>query len=42
VKLPLSPAARPNWLVPINTNALVVGAQGTVPIGQDALASSGA
>ena len=32
VPLPLSLTAQPNWLVPTNTNALVVGAQGTVPI----------
>jgi hypothetical protein len=35
VKLPLSLAAQLNWLVPTNTNALVVGAQGTVPITMD-------
>ena len=35
VPLPLSLAAQPNWLVPTNTNALVVGAQGTVPITMD-------
>jgi hypothetical protein len=35
VRLPLSLAAQPNWLVPTNTNALVVGAQGTVPITMD-------
>jgi hypothetical protein len=32
VALPLSLTAQPAWLVPTNTNALVVGAQGTVPI----------
>ena len=32
VTLPLSLAAQPNWLVPTNTNALAVAAQGTVPI----------
>jgi hypothetical protein len=30
VTLPLSPAAQPFWLVPANTNQLVVAAQGTV------------
>jgi subtilisin family serine protease len=35
VTLPLSLSAQPNWLVPTNTNALVVGAQGTVPITMD-------
>ncbi len=35
VPLPLSLAAQPNWLVPTNTNALAVGAQGTVPITMD-------
>jgi subtilisin family serine protease len=35
VTLPLSLTAQPNWLVPTNTNALVVGAQGTVPITMD-------
>ena len=35
VTLPLSLAAQPNWLVPTNTNALVVGAQGTAPITMD-------
>ena len=35
VPLPLSLTAQPNWLVPTNTNALVVGAQGTVPITMD-------
>jgi subtilisin family serine protease len=32
VPLPLSLFAQPNWLVPTNTNALAVAAQGTVPI----------
>jgi hypothetical protein len=32
VPLPLSLTAQPNWLVPTNTNALVVAAKGTVPI----------
>jgi subtilisin family serine protease len=35
VPLPLSLVAQPNWLVPTNTSALVVGAQGTVPITMD-------
>jgi subtilisin family serine protease len=35
VPLPLSLTAQPNWLVPTNTNALLVGAQGTVPITMD-------
>jgi hypothetical protein len=35
VPLPLSLTAQPNWLVPTNTSALVVGAQGTVPITMD-------
>jgi hypothetical protein len=35
VTLPLSLAAQPNWLVPTNTNALAVAAQGTVPITMD-------
>jgi subtilisin family serine protease len=35
VPLPLSLAAQPNWLVPTNTNALTVVAQGTVPITMD-------
>jgi subtilisin family serine protease len=35
VPLPLSLNAQPNWLVPTNTDALVVGAQGTVPITMD-------
>ena len=35
VPLPLSLAAQPNWLIPTNTNALVVAAQGTVPITMD-------
>jgi hypothetical protein len=35
VTLPLSLAAQPNWLVPTNINALVVGAQATVPITMD-------
>ena len=35
VPLPLSLTAQPIWLVPTNTNALVVGAQGTVPITMD-------
>ena len=35
VPLPLSLFAQPNWLVPTNTNALVVAAQGTVPITMD-------
>jgi subtilisin family serine protease len=36
VTLPLSLAAQPNWLIPTNTNALVVAAQGTVPITMNA------
>jgi hypothetical protein len=35
VPLPLSLAAQPNWLVPTNTSALAVAAQGTVPITMD-------
>jgi subtilisin family serine protease len=35
VPLPLSIFVVPNWLVPTNTNALIVGAQGTVPITMD-------
>jgi subtilisin family serine protease len=35
VALPLSLAAQPNWLIPTNTNALAVAAQGTVPITMD-------
>jgi hypothetical protein len=35
VTLPLSLNAQPNWLVPTNTNALAVAAQGTVPITMD-------
>jgi subtilisin family serine protease len=35
VALPLSLSAQPNWLVPTNTNALAVAAQGTVPITMD-------
>ena len=35
VALPLSLSAQPNWLVPTNTNALTVAAQGTVPITMD-------
>ena len=35
VPLPLSLSAQPNWLVPTNTNALAVAAQGTVPITMD-------
>jgi subtilisin family serine protease len=35
VALPLSLNAQPNWLVPTNTNALTVAAQGTVPITMD-------
>jgi subtilisin family serine protease len=35
VTLPLSLAAQPNWLVPTNTETLVVGAQGTAPITMD-------
>jgi len=35
VTLPLSLSAQPNWLVPANTNALTVTAQGTVPITMD-------
>jgi Subtilase family len=41
VALPLSLTAQPNWLVPTNTNALVVGAQGTVPITMDVGAQFG-
>jgi hypothetical protein len=36
VPLPLSLTAQPNWLIPTNTSALVIGAQGTVPITMDA------
>ena len=36
VPLPLSTSNVPNWLVPTNTNALIVAAQGTVPITMDA------
>jgi hypothetical protein len=35
VTLPLSLRAQPNWLIPTNTNALAVAAQGTVPITMD-------
>jgi hypothetical protein len=35
VPLPLSLFAQPNWLVPTNTNLLLVAAQGTVPITMD-------
>jgi hypothetical protein len=35
VTLPLSLFAQPNWLIPTNTNALDVAAQGTVPITMD-------
>jgi hypothetical protein len=35
VALPLSLSAQPNWLVPTNTNALAVAAQGTAPITMD-------
>jgi hypothetical protein len=35
VTLPLSLNAQPDWLVPTNTNALAVAAQGTVPITMD-------
>jgi Subtilase family/Peptidase inhibitor I9 len=35
VTLPLSLSAQPNWLVPTNTHALTVAAQGTVPITMD-------
>jgi hypothetical protein len=35
VALPLSLSAQPNWLVPTNTNALAMAAQGTVPITMD-------
>jgi len=35
VTLPLSLSAQPDWLVPANTNALTVAAQGTVPITMD-------
>jgi hypothetical protein len=35
VTLPLSLSAQPNWLVPTNTSALTVAAQGTVPITMD-------
>ena len=35
VPLPLSLSAQPAWLVPTNTNALAVAAQGTVPITMD-------
>jgi hypothetical protein len=35
VPLPLSVFAQPNWLVPTNTNQLLVAAQGTVPITMD-------
>jgi hypothetical protein len=36
VGLPLSLAVQPNWLVPTNTNALIVAAQATEPITMDA------
>jgi subtilisin family serine protease len=35
VPLPLSLTAQPNWLVPTNTSALVVAAQGTAPVTED-------
>jgi len=35
VTLPLSLSAQPNWLIPTNTDALAVAAQGTVPITMD-------
>jgi subtilisin family serine protease len=35
VTLPLSLSAQPDWLVPANTSALTVTAQGTVPITMD-------
>ncbi len=35
VPLPLSLSSQPAWLVPTNTNALAVAAQGTVPITMD-------
>jgi len=41
VGLPLSLAAQPNWLVPINTNLLTVAAQGTVPVTMDVQANNG-
>jgi hypothetical protein len=41
VPLPLSLAAQPNWLVPTGTNALIVAAQGTVPITMDISAANG-
>ena len=41
VPLPLSLNAQPNWLVPTNTNALAVAAQGTVPITLEVSANNG-
>ncbi len=41
VPLPLSLSAQPNWLVPTNTNALAVAAQGTVPVTMDVQADNG-
>jgi Subtilase family/Peptidase inhibitor I9 len=41
VALPLSLTAQPNWLVPTNTDTLIVVAQGTVPIVMDVSASNG-
>jgi hypothetical protein len=41
VKLPLSLFAQPNWLVPTGTNALIVAAQGTVPITMNLSAANG-
>ncbi|HEY7282419.1 MAG TPA: S8 family serine peptidase [Actinomycetota bacterium] len=41
VPLPLSLFAQPNWLVPTHTRALVVGAEGTVPIVMDVVALNG-
>ena len=41
VPLPLSLSAQPNWLVPTNTNALAVAAQGTVPVTLEVTANNG-
>jgi subtilisin family serine protease len=41
VSLPLSLSVQPNWLVPTNTNALEVAAQGTVPITMDVVQQFG-
>jgi hypothetical protein len=41
VALPLSLFAQPDWLVPTNTDALAVAAQGTVPITMEVLGLRG-